>query len=59
MLAYLTCEEIRKAARKSGINKHSKKIDAWTHLFSMIFWHLVNAGLVHEISNGLRSMTGM
>lgn len=58
LLAYLPGEEIRKAAREAGSNKHSKGIDAWTHLVSMIFCHLSNAGSVRDISNGLRSMTG-
>jgi len=58
LLAYLPGEEIRKAALEAGSNKHSKGIDSWTHLVSMVFCHLSNAGSVRDISNGLRSMTG-
>lgn len=58
LLAHLPSDEIRKAAAEAGSNKHSKGIDTWTHLVSMIFCHLSNAGSVRDISNGLRSMTG-
>lgn len=39
-------------------NKHSKGIDSWTHLISMIFCHFGGAASVRDISNGLRSITG-
>jgi hypothetical protein len=44
ILAYLPGEEIRKAAQEVGSNKHTKGIDAWNNLVSMIFCHLSNAG---------------
>jgi transposase len=58
LLAYLPGEAIRKAAEKAGSNKHNKGIDTWTHLVSMVFCHLSNAGSLRDISNGLRSITG-
>lgn len=39
-------------------DKHSKGINSWTHLISMIFCHLGQASSVRDISNGLRSITG-
>jgi hypothetical protein len=58
LLKHLPTDEIRKRAHESGSNKHSKGIDAWTHLVSMIFCHLSNAASVRDISNGLKSITG-
>lgn len=39
-------------------DKSVKGINSWTHLVSMIFCHLGQAGSVRDISNGLRSITG-
>ena len=39
-------------------DKHSKGINSWTHLVSMLFMHLANATSNRDISNGLRSATG-
>jgi len=39
-------------------DKHSKGINSWTHLISMLFCHLGQASSVRDISNGLRSITG-
>lgn len=39
-------------------NKHSKGINSWTHIVSMLFMHLANANSNRDISNGLRSATG-
>lgn len=39
-------------------DKHSKGINSWTHLVSMLFMHLANANSNRDISNGLRSATG-
>lgn len=39
-------------------DKHSKGINSWTHLVSMLFCHLAKANSVREIANGLRSATG-
>ena len=39
-------------------DKHSKGINSWTHLVSMLFCHLGKADSVRDISNGLLSITG-
>lgn len=44
--------------KKHDTDKHSKGIDSWTHLVSMLFMHLANAASNRDISNGLRSATG-
>jgi hypothetical protein len=43
---------------KHSSDKHSKGINSWTHLVSMLFCHLAKANSVREIANGLRSATG-
>lgn len=43
---------------KYGSDKHSKGINSWTHLVSMLFCHFAGANSLREISNGLRSATG-
>ena len=44
--------------KKYEADKHSKGIDSWTHLVSMLFCQLGHANSVRDISNGLRSITG-
>ena len=39
-------------------DKHSKGINSWTHMVSMLFCHFARANSLREISNGLRSATG-
>jgi hypothetical protein len=39
-------------------DKHSKGINSWTHLVSMLFLHFSKSNSLREISNGLRSSTG-
>lgn len=39
-------------------DKHSKGINSWSHMVSMVFCHLANANSLREISNGLRCATG-
>lgn len=39
-------------------DKHSKGLDSWTHLQSMLFCHFSGADSVRSISFGLRSATG-
>jgi hypothetical protein len=39
-------------------DKHSKGINSWTHLVSMLFMQLAGASSLRDISNGLRSATG-
>lgn len=47
-----------KIVRQYESDKHSKGINSWTHLVSMLFCHLAKANSVREIANGLRSATG-
>ncbi|NSW45135.1 MAG: DUF4372 domain-containing protein [Bacteroidales bacterium] len=47
-----------KIVKQYEADKYSKKINSWTHLVSLLFCHFGQAGSVHDISNGLRSITG-
>lgn len=51
-------ESFKKLVREYGTDKYSKGINSWTHLISMLFCQLGQAGSVRDISNGLRSITG-
>ncbi len=44
--------------RKHNTDKHTKGINSWTHLVSMVFCHLAKSSSVREISDGLRSAAG-
>ncbi len=44
--------------KKYKTDKHSKGINNWTHLVSMLLCHFAMAHSVRDISIGLRSMTG-
>jgi len=50
--------KFQKVVNKYNSNKHSKGLDSWTHLISMVFCHIAQANSVRDISNGLRSITG-
>jgi len=39
-------------------DKHSKGINSWTHLVSMLFLHLARLTSLREVSNGLLSISG-
>jgi len=39
-------------------DKHSKGINSWSHMVSMVFCHFAHAKSLREISNGLRTATG-
>lgn len=47
-----------KSVEKYRTDKHSKGINSWTHLVSMLFCHLSKAQSIREITNGLLSTTG-
>ena len=49
---------LKDIVRAHDSDKHSKGINTWTHLVSMLFMHLANANSNRDISNGLRSATG-
>lgn len=48
----------KKIVATHNSDKHSKGINSWTHLVSMLFMHLAHANSNRDISNGLRSATG-
>jgi hypothetical protein len=58
ILKLIDREKINQLVRKHQSNKHSKGINTWTHLVSMLFCHLAKVSSLREISNGLRSATG-
>ena len=47
-----------KLTYKYQTDECSKGLNSWTHLVSMLFCHLAQAGSVRDINNGLRSITG-
>lgn len=54
----LNRDTFNKVVRNYSTDRHSKGIDSWTHLVSMMFCHLAKANSLREISNGLLSMEG-
>jgi len=44
--------------KKYGSDKHSKGINSWTHLVSMLFCQLAKANSVREITGGMLSLEG-
>ena len=52
MIQLLPAEKFKKLANELECNKHSKGIDSWTHLVTMLFCHLSNAASCRDISNG-------
>ena len=49
---------VSKAVKKYQTDKHSKGINTWTHMVSMIFMQLSSSSSLRDISNGLWSATG-
>lgn len=58
LLGVIDRELVAKQVSKHDTDKHSKGINTWTHLVSMLFCHLANANSCREIAQGLRSATG-
>jgi len=56
MIQLLPLEKFLKLADELESNKHS--IDSWTHLATMLFYHLNNVASCRDISNGLMSIVG-
>ena len=54
----LSRDHFNKIVKKYSSDKHSKGINSWTHLISMLFCHLAKANTIREITNGLLSMEG-
>jgi len=44
--------------KKHNSDKHSKGINSWTHLVSMVFLHIAKVDSVRDISKGLQSAHG-
>jgi hypothetical protein len=58
IVQHLPKENFQKLVKKYATDKHSKGIDSWTHLVSMIFCHLGKINSVRDISHGLQSIAG-
>jgi hypothetical protein len=58
MIQLLPAEKFKKLAAELESNKHSKGIDSWTHLVTMLFCHMSNVASFRDISNGLVSIAG-
>src|SRR5690606_25054619 len=58
ILALIDRSIFNSLVKKHQSDKHSKGINSWTHLVSMLFCHLSSADSVRDISNSLRSTTG-
>ncbi len=54
----LNRDKFNQLVKKYSTDKHSKGINSWTHLISMLFCHLAKANTIREITNGLLSMEG-
>ena len=58
LLQELSRKEFRKSVNLYQTDKHSKGINSWTHLVTMLFLHLAKANSIREVTNGLKSITG-
>lgn len=58
MLGLVDRTIFQKVVKKHDTDKHHKGINTWTHLVSMLFMQIADAGSLRDISNGLRSATG-
>ena len=54
----LSRDRFNKIVKKHSTDKHSKGINSWTHLITMLFCHLAKANSIREITNGLVSIEG-
>lgn len=51
-------DSFKKLVKSHGSDKHSKGINSWDHLISMVFCHLTGAQSLRDIAHGLRSTLG-
>ena len=58
MLGLIDRTLFQKVVRQYDTDKHHKGINTWTHLVSMLFMQIADAGSLRDISHGLRSATG-
>ncbi len=58
ILQYIPRSVFSTVVGKYNSDKHSKGINSWTHLVTMLFFHFAKTNSVRDTSNGLRSITG-
>jgi len=58
ILQYIPRSIFSSVVQKFQSDKHSKGINSWTHLVTMLFFHFAKTNSVRDTSNGLRSITG-
>ena len=58
ILQYIPRSLFSSVVNKFQTDKHSKGINSWTHLVTMLFFHFAKTNSVRDTSNGLRSITG-
>jgi len=58
ILQYIPRSLFSSVVNKYQTDKHSKGINSWTHLVTMLFFHFAKTNSVRDTSNGLRSITG-
>lgn len=54
----LNRDRFNKIVKQHSSDKHSKGINSWTHLVTMLFCHLAKANSIREATNGLVSIEG-
>jgi hypothetical protein len=58
MIQLLPKDSFRSLVKKHVSDKHSKGINSWTHLITMLFCHLAKVNFLRDISGGLQSIAG-
>lgn len=58
ILQYIPRSLFTSVVHKHQTDKHSKGINSWTHLVTLLFFHFAKTNSVRDTSNGLRSITG-
>ena len=58
ILQHLDRRILQKSVQKYQTDKYNKGINTWTHLASMLFFHLAKANSIREVVNGLLSIGG-
>lgn len=58
ILRVIDRELLNRLVEKYGSDKHSKGINTWTHLVTMLFMQFADASSIRDITTGLRSATG-
>ena len=59
IISKLEKSKFNKLVKRHQSNKHQKAFDSWSHLVSMLFCQFANSQSLRNISNGLRSATGL